>query len=78
MKQHGPAIKDFKEVLGFPDDRRRVPLKHLFYAIGENYRQLRDWKRALYWGQQAMDADPLNNRHRQLVRESTENLKRQS
>jgi len=78
MKQHDLAVKDFKMVLGFPDQVRRVPLKHLFYAIAENCRQTGDWERALYWGQQALDADPLNERHRQLVRESTENLKRKS
>lgn len=78
IKQHGRAIKDFKMVLGFPDHKRRAPLKHLFYAIAENYRQLKDWERALHWGRQALDADPRNERHRQLVREATENLKRKS
>lgn len=76
VKQHEQAINDFTRVLRFPDSKRRAPRKHLLYAIAENYRQMEEWKQALHWGRQALDADPDNYRHRQLLKEVAEKLKR--
>ena len=74
-KQHEQAIEDFTKLLQFPDKKRRVPRKHLLYAIGENYRQLEDWGKAIYWARQAHAADPGNERHQQLLKELTEKKK---
>ena len=68
-RQHHLAISDFLKLLNVPDRLRKVPRKHLLYAIAENYRQLEDWKKASDWGKQALDADPANERHQQLVKE---------
>jgi tetratricopeptide (TPR) repeat protein len=68
-KKHTDAIEDFSKVLQFPDQKRRVPKKHLFYVIAENYRQLEDWGMALFWGQKALHADPGNQRHQELFKE---------
>ena len=68
-RQHQQAIDDFTRVLQFPDRERRVPRKQLLYGIAENYRQMEDWEQALDWGQQALDADPGNERHQQLLKE---------
>jgi tetratricopeptide (TPR) repeat protein len=68
-KQHERAIADFTRVLQFPERKRRVPRSHLLYAIAENYRQIEDWEQALYWGRQALEADPKNNRHQELLKE---------
>lgn len=69
IQQHEQAISDFRKVLRFPEDKRRVPRKHLLYAIAENFRQMEDWEQALEWGRQALDADPGNYRHQQLIKE---------
>jgi tetratricopeptide (TPR) repeat protein len=66
-KEHSRAIADFSQLLRVPDRLRRVPRKHLLYAIAENYRQMADWGQALHWGKLALAADPSNERHRQLV-----------
>ena len=68
-RQHEEAIADFTKLLNWPDQHRKVPRKHLFYVIGENYRQMEDWGKALYWAQKAHDADPGNHRHRELLKE---------
>lgn len=73
-KQHEQAISDFTRVLNFPEANRRSPLKHLQYALAENYRQLKDWHNALYWGEQALAADPDNDRHQKLVQQVTDEI----
>ena len=45
------------------------PRKDLLYAIAVNYRQMEDWEQALDWSRQALEADPGNFRHQQLVKE---------
>ena len=62
------AITDFKKVLAIPDQHRRAPVQHLLYAIAENYRQKKDYAAALHWGQQALDKEPENYRHQELVK----------
>ena len=74
-KQHEQAIEDFTKLLQCPDKKRRVPRKHLLYAIGENYSQIEDWCKAIYWARQAHAADPGNERHQQLLKELTEKIK---
>lgn len=68
QKAHDRAIADFRKALSIPDARRRAPMQHLLYAIAENYRQKEDFARALMWGQQALDEDPDNFRHQELVK----------
>jgi tetratricopeptide (TPR) repeat protein len=68
-RQHHLAISDFVKLVKVPDRLRRVPREHLLYAIAENYRQLEDWENAAHWGQQALDANPTNQRHQQLMHE---------
>ena len=63
------AIADFSRVLQIPKSKRRVPKKHILYVIAENYRQLEDWGQAIYWAQQAVNADPGNERHQELLRD---------
>ena len=70
LKRHADAIADFSRVLGFPDQHRRVARKNLYYAIAENYRQLADWGQAIHWGKLALDADPGNQRHQELLEEA--------
>ena len=62
------AIADFEKVLAIPDQHRRAPVEHILYAIAENYRQIKDFANALMWGQQALDKDPNNYRHQELVK----------
>ena len=62
-------IEDFEKVLRLPDTKRRVPKKDLMYGIAENYRQMKDWGMAVHWGKLALEADPKNERHRQLFKE---------
>jgi tetratricopeptide (TPR) repeat protein len=73
-RQHDLAISDFDKLLKVPDRLRKVPRKHLLYAIAENYRQSGDWEKAAKWGKQALDADPDNPRHRQLMQEVSARL----
>jgi tetratricopeptide (TPR) repeat protein len=68
LKRHLDAIADFSRVLAFPDKYRRVARKNLLYVIAENYRQMGDWGQAIHWGQQALDADPGNYRHQELLK----------
>ncbi|MFZ0133533.1 MAG: tetratricopeptide repeat protein [Desulfobacterales bacterium] len=70
-RQHQLAIDDFMRLLQATDQQRRVPRKDLLYAIAENYRQMQDWGKAVFWGRQAVDADPENERHRELLAEAT-------
>jgi tetratricopeptide (TPR) repeat protein len=67
-RQHEKAVADFTSVLQFPDQKRRAQRKHLLYVIAENYRQARNWEQARYWGRQALDADPDNYRHQELLK----------
>jgi tetratricopeptide (TPR) repeat protein len=76
VKHHEQAINDFVTVLRFPEQKRRVPRKHLLYVIAENFRQVEDWEQALYWGKQALEADPDNYRHQQLLKEIVEKVKK--
>ncbi len=75
IKKHLDAIADFTKVLHFPDSHRRVPKQYLLYAIAENYRQMEDWANALFWGKQALQEDPDNYRHQQLVDEIRQKMK---
>ena len=75
IKQHEQAVSDFTKVLQFPDQKRRAPRKHLLYALAENYRQMAQWEQAYYWGRQALDADPENYRHQQLLKEIVAKVK---
>jgi tetratricopeptide (TPR) repeat protein len=75
LGHHERAIADFTRVLRFPDSERRAPRSHLLYGIAENYRQMKAWEQALDWGRQALDADPDNDRHQQLVREASRHAK---
>ena len=73
-RQHQLAISDFVKLLRVPDHMRRVPRGHLLYAIAENYRQLKDWENSALWGKQALEADPTNQRHQELMQEVTTKL----
>jgi tetratricopeptide (TPR) repeat protein len=68
QKAHDRAIADFRKALAIPDAHRRAPAQHLLYAIAENYRQKKDYASALMWGRQALDKDPDNFRHQELVK----------
>jgi tetratricopeptide (TPR) repeat protein len=70
LKRHTEAIADFSRVLGFPKQHRRAARRHLLYAIAENYRQMGDWGQAIHWGKLALDADPGNYRHQELLKEA--------
>ncbi len=70
-RRHQLAIDDFTRLLQATDEQRRVPRKDLFYVIAENYRQMQDWGKAVFWGRQAVEADPENERHRELLAEAT-------
>jgi tetratricopeptide (TPR) repeat protein len=74
-RQHEAAIEDFSKLLAFPKHLRKVPRKHLYYVIAENYRQMKDWGQALYWAQKAHHADPGNHRHQELLKEMMAKLK---
>ena len=67
--QQDRAIADFRKVLAIPARHRRAPVQHLLYAIAENYRQKHDYAAALHWGKQALDREPDNFRHQELVKE---------
>ena len=73
-QQHDLAIADFNRLVSFPDRQRKVPLKHLYYVIAENYRRLQQWGEAIYWARKAHAADPGNERHQQLLNEIAANL----
>jgi tetratricopeptide (TPR) repeat protein len=64
--QHGAAIHDFEYLLRFPKGRRKIPQKHLFFMLSENYRRDDNWVQAIFWGQLAEDADPGNESQREL------------
>jgi tetratricopeptide (TPR) repeat protein len=68
QKAHDRAIADFRKALSIPDAHRRAPVQHLLYAVAENYRQKEDFASALMWGQRALDKDPGNFRHQELVK----------
>ena len=73
-KNHEAAIADFKKVLTLPSETRNAPLKHVLYAIAENYRQQKDYSNALYWGEKALSQDPGNSRHQALVTEAQKKI----
>jgi tetratricopeptide (TPR) repeat protein len=66
--KHEQAIADFTKLLQMPAHLRKVPPKHLLYVIAENYRRLEDWGQAVYYGQKALDADPGNQSHQELLK----------
>ena len=66
--QQDRAIADFEKVLAIPAQHRRAPEQHILYAIAENCRQKKDYLSALHWGQQALDKEPDNFRHQELVK----------
>ena len=74
IKRHEEAIADFSKLLQFPDQHRKVPRKHVFYVIAENYRQMADWGQALFWAQKAHNAEPGNHRHQELMKELKEKV----
>jgi tetratricopeptide (TPR) repeat protein len=74
-KNHESAVTDFKKVLDIPAEVRNVPINYVLYAIAENYRQQKNYPKALYWGEKALAEDPNNYRHQQLVAEAKKQLK---
>jgi tetratricopeptide (TPR) repeat protein len=74
-KNHEFAVADFKKALDIPSDVRNAPLKHVLYAIAENYRQQQDYPNALHWGEKALAEDPNNFRHQELVAEVKKQMK---
>jgi len=66
-KNHDTAVEDFKKVLDIPPQNRNAPMKHLLYAIAENYRQQKDFPNALHWGEKTLLEDPGDSRHQELV-----------
>lgn len=66
-KNHDVAVADFKKVLDIPPEIRNAPLRHVLYAIAENFRQQKDFPNALHWGEKALSEDPDNSRHQELV-----------
>ncbi len=77
-KDHEKAVADFKKVLDFPPETRNAPLKHVLYAVAENYRQLKDFSNALFWGEKALAEDPENFRHQELVAEAKTTVSKHS
>jgi tetratricopeptide (TPR) repeat protein len=74
-KNHESAVNDIKKVLDMPPEVRNAPLKHVLYAIAENYRQHKDFPNALYWGEKALSEDPDNYRHQELIAEVKKQMK---
>jgi len=68
-KNHDAAVADFKKVLDIPPEVMNAPLKNVLYAIAENYRQQKDYSKALHWGEKALLEDPGNYQHQKLVDE---------
>ncbi len=77
-KNHDVAIADFKKVLKIPHESRNAPLKHVLYAIAENYRQQKDFPNALIWGERALSEDPDNFQHQELVTEVIKQMQNMS
>jgi tetratricopeptide (TPR) repeat protein len=73
-QRHGDAIDDLGKLLRLPEEQLKVPRKLIFYVLAENYRQIEDWGQAVYWGQQALEADPGNAEFRQLIRDIQKKL----
>jgi tetratricopeptide (TPR) repeat protein len=76
QNQHDRAIADFKNVTRIPAKLRNAPLKHIYYAIAENYRKQGDYGHALKWGKMALERDPENYRISQLVTEMADRLQK--
>lgn len=72
--QHHQAIADFEKVLRFPDEHRRASKANLFYAIAENYRQMKNWEKAKTWGEKAVAEEPENIRHRDLLKNVSDEI----
>jgi tetratricopeptide (TPR) repeat protein len=66
-KNHEGAVTDFKKTLDIPPESRNAPLRDVLSAIAENYRQKKDFPKALQWGEKALSEDPDNDRQRELV-----------
>lgn len=64
--QHQAAIYNFEYLLRFPKGRRKIPQKHLFLMLAENYRRTDNWVQAIFWGQLAKDAHAGNERQQEL------------
>lgn len=60
MGRHEEAVSDLYQLLQRPENQRKVPRKLLLYVMAENYRRMENWGQAVYWGKQALDADPGN------------------
>ena len=67
MGRHEEAISDLNHLLQRPENQRKVPRKLLLYVMAENYRRMENWGQAVYWGQQALDADPGNSEFQKLL-----------
>jgi len=65
--RHEEAINDLNRLLQLPEKQRNVPRKLILYVMAENYRRMEDWGQAVYWGQQALDADPGNAEFQALL-----------
>jgi tetratricopeptide (TPR) repeat protein len=74
-KNHDMAVADFKKVLEIPSESRNAPLKHVLYAIAENFRQQKDYPNALLWGEKALSEDPGNHRHQELVDQARKQMR---
>lgn len=74
QNRHDLAIDDFKKVLAIGPKQRRAPQKYLYYAIAENYRKMAHWSQAVKWGKLAVNEDPFEPRHIELVKEAMEKL----
>ncbi|MBL0715467.1 MAG: tetratricopeptide repeat protein [Desulfosarcina sp.] len=67
-QEYDRAITDFRKALAIPAPHRRAPVQHLLSAIAENYRLMKDYANALMWGHRALDEEPDNFRHQELVK----------
>ena len=66
------AVADFKRLLSLGHGLRKVADHMLFYAIAENYRKQKQWRKALTWGKKALADEPENQRYLLLVKEANE------
>lgn len=73
-KNHEGAVADFEKVLEIPAENRNAPLQHILYAIAENYRQKKNFPKALHWGEKALLEDPDNPLHQELVAEARKHV----
>ncbi|MCP4745428.1 MAG: tetratricopeptide repeat protein [Desulfobacteraceae bacterium] len=64
--EHEQAIEDFFRLLKLSPKKRNVPDKHILYVLAKNFSRLKKWSQAIYWAQQAVYADPGDERHQKL------------